>query len=276
MHSPNFGLMGPSLLRTNVLSELNSVQFLELQVHDNLKHKLDAIPALDVSTTFGGHVTLHGEGETDGKHRISFCSNDESTRKNYITECVNLYSNILTRTDKHDVKRIILHPDTLVSKIGRLKQLELLAKSLSELGDRIGNRVVICIEPRGGDRQGKVLRNHIQDIEILQQMLGMLGEKRVGFCIDIAQLFIVHGNTGIVNFLKKLETIQLPIKEFHLSDVFRSKYVKNRVAMEIGTGSIDWRLLLPFILGHCNELLIETLGGTKVFQRSKEFLISVI
>ena len=189
---------------------------------------------------------------------------------------MNLYSTILKKTDKYNVERIILHPDTLTSKIGRSQQLELLAKSLSELCDRIGNRVVICIEPRGGDRQGKVLRNHIQDIEIFQQMLRMLGEKRVGLCIDIAQLYIVHGNIGSVNFLKKLESIQLPVKEFHLSDVFRSKYVKNRVAMEIGTGSVDWRLLLPFILGHCNELLIETLGGTKVFQRSKEFLKSVI
>ena len=189
---------------------------------------------------------------------------------------MNLYSTVLTKTNKHNVERIILHPDTLTSKIGRSQQLELLAKSLSELSDRIGNHVLICIEPRGGDRQGKVLRNHIQDIEILQQMLKTLGEKRVCLCIDIAQLYIVHGNIGIVNFLKKIKSIQLPVKEFHLSDVFRSKYVKNRVAMEIGTGLVDWQLLLPFIFVHCNELLIETLGGIKVFQKSKEFLKSVI
>ena len=133
-----------------------SIQFLELQVHDILKHKLDVIPDLCVSTTFGGYVTLHGEGETDGKRKIAFCSHDESTRKNYITECVNLYSTILTKAEKHNVERIILHPDTLTSKIGRPQQLELLAKSLSELCDRLGNRVVVCIEPRGGDRQGKV------------------------------------------------------------------------------------------------------------------------
>lgn len=60
MHSPNFGLMGPSLLRANVLSELKSIQFLELQVHDNLKHRLDVIPDLGLSTSFGGYVTLHG------------------------------------------------------------------------------------------------------------------------------------------------------------------------------------------------------------------------
>lgn len=268
--------MGPSLLRANVLSELKSIQFLELQVHDNLKHRLDVIPDLGLSTSFGGYVTLHGEGETDGKRKIAFCSYDEPIRKNYIRECVDLYSTILTKTDKYDVERIILHPDSLTSKIGRSQQLELLAKSLSELCDHIGNRVVICIEPRGGDRQGKVLRNHIQDIEIFQQMLKIVGEKRVGLCIDIAQLFIIHGNIGSVNFLKKLKLIQLPVKEFHLSDVFQSKYVKNRVAMEIGTGSVDWLLLLPFILVHCNELLIETLGGIKIFQRSKEFLNSVI
>ena len=80
------------------------------------------------------------------------------------------------KTDKYNVERIILHPDTLTSKIGRTQQLELLAKSLSELSNRIGSRVLICIEPRGGDRQGKVLRNNLQDIEILQQMLKMLGE----------------------------------------------------------------------------------------------------
>ena len=183
--------MGPSLSRTNILSELKSIQFLELQVRDNLKHRLYAIHDLGVSNTFGGYVTLHGEGETDGKRKIVFCSHDESTRKNYVTECVNLYSTILTKTDKYNVERIILHPDTLTSKIGRTQQLELLAKSLSELSDRIGSRVLICIEPRGGDRQGKVLRNHLQDIEILQQMLKMLGEKRVGLCIDIAIFMIL-------------------------------------------------------------------------------------
>ena len=36
----------------------------------------------------------------------------------------------LKKTDKYNVERIILHPDTLTSKIGRTQQLELLAKSL--------------------------------------------------------------------------------------------------------------------------------------------------
>ena len=44
--------------------------------------------------------------------------------------------------------------------------------------------------------------------------------------------------------------------------------------MEVGTDSIDWRLILPPLLEHCSELLIETLGGIKVFQRSKSFLES--
>lgn len=46
--------------------------------------------------------------------------------------------------------------------------------------------------------------------------------------------------------------------------------------MEVGTGSIDWKLILPLILQHCGDLLIETLGGVRVFQRSKIFLESLL
>ena len=43
-------------------------------------------------------------------------------------------------------------------------------------------------------------------------------------------------------------------------------------------GAIDplWKLILPLILQHCNEFLIETLGGVKVFQRSKAYLESLV
>lgn len=57
-----------------------------------------------------------------------------------------------------------------------------------------------------------------------------------------------------------------------MSDVSQTKKVTNRVAMEVGKGAIDWKLILPLMLQHCNELLIETLGGIKVFGRSKSYL----
>ena len=94
------------------------------------------------------------------------------------------------------------------------------------------------------------------------------GINKIGLCIDIAQLFIVNGNNGIVRFLDDLRSLQLPVKEFHISNIYHNKKVTNRVAMEVGTGSIDWKLILPLLLQHCNELLIETLGGIKVYERS--------
>jgi sugar phosphate isomerase/epimerase len=102
------------------------------------------------------------------------------------------------------------------------------------------------------------------------------GINKIGLCIDIAQLFIVHGNNGIVRFPNDLRSLRLPVKEFHISDVYQNKKVTNRVAMEVGTGAIDWQLIFPLLLQHCRELLIETLGGIKVFQRSKSFLESLV
>lgn len=135
----------------------------------------------------------------------------------------------------------------------------------------------VCIEPRGGDLQRKVLRPEIEDIRILQEKLNSNGINKIGLCLDIAQLFIVHGNNGIVLFLDEIRSLQLPVKEFHISDVYHNnKKVTNRVAMEVGTGSIDWQLILPLLLQHCNELLIETLGGIKVYQRSRSFLESLV
>jgi hypothetical protein len=46
--------------------------------------------------------------------------------------------------------------------------------------------------------------------------------------------------------------------------------------MEVGTGEIDWGLIFPSMRQHCNNFLIETIGGTNVFQRSKQFLESLI
>jgi sugar phosphate isomerase/epimerase len=120
------------------------------------------------------------------------------------------------------------------------------------------------------------LRAEIEDIKILEQYLVSAGIGNIGLCIDVAQLFVVHGNNGIIQFLDELKSIRLSIKEFHISDVLNNEKIKNRVAMEVGTGAIDWQLILPSVLQHCNNLLIETLGGIKVFQRSKSYLESLM
>lgn len=133
----------------------------------------------------------------------------------------------------------------------------------------------VCIEPRGGDSQRKVLRANIEDIRLLEEYLSTNGI-HVGLCIDVAQLFVVHGNEGTARVLQDLKSIRLSIKEFHISDVRQTQKVTNRIAMEVGTGQINWKLILPLLLEHCNNFLIETLGGMKVFQRSKAYLESLL
>jgi hypothetical protein len=129
---------------------------------------------------------------------------------------------------------------------------------------------------RGGDRHRKVLRANLDDILLLDYYLNSTGGPRIGLCIDVAQLFTLYGNSGTAEFLKQLKSACLPVKEFHVSDVLSTEVTTHRVAMEVGSGNINWKLILPLILENCNNLLIETLGGVKVFQRSKMFLESLM
>jgi hypothetical protein len=249
--------------------------FIELQLHDNIMEKIDTDKPIHIPE-YSGYFTFHGEGETDGKKRIKFCSPDNHERSTYIEHCINLYNRLLECLPNYKVSRLILHPDTLNKRSERNAQIDLLAYSLSELTDKINGIDSICIEPRGGSSQGKVLRLEIEDVNSLGNTISSLGIRNVGLCIDIAQLHTVHGTNGALQFLKSLKSIKVPVKELHLSDLLQTTKVKNRVAMEIGTGSIDWKLILPLILQHCNDLLIETLGGVRVFQRSKMFLDSLM
>jgi hypothetical protein len=252
----------------------SEASFAEVQIHDKLKGTSEWIRRMQTPKEFKGYLTLHGEGETDGR-RILFCSDEKDVREKYVKESANLYNTLSDILIPHKIKRIIVHPDTLVGKSPRSKKLEYLAQSLLALEEQLDD-LQVCIEPRGCDRQRKVLRAEIEDIRILQEKLNSIGINKIGLCLDIAQLFIVHGNNGIVLFLDELRSLQLRVKEFHISDVYHNKKVTNRVAMEVGTGSIDWHLILPLLLQHCNELLIETLGGIKVYQRSKSFLESLV
>lgn len=101
------------------------------------------------------------------------------------------------------------------------------------------------------------------------------GTQGIGLCIDLAQVIIVHGTEGnAINFLNQLrESFDMPILEWHLSDVAINQ---NRVAVEVGKGRINWTKLLPSVVSCCRSILIETLGGTKVFQRSRAHLESLV
>jgi len=270
--------MGSSLY--NLTKELeiayDQASFVELQIHDKFKQDHLIINSLKEPVGFPGYFTFHGEGETDGKRRINLCAPDSIIRREYIKESLDLYYLVACNLKSHRIVRLILHPDSLMQRITRKQAIEFLALSLVEISDGLKDIECICIEPRGGDRQGKVLRTEIEDIRILEQYLISAGIRNIGLCIDVAQLFIIHGNKGILHFLNELKSIRLPVKELHISDVITNEKTKNRVAMEVGKGRIDWKLILTLILQHCSDLLIETLGGVKVFQRSKSYLDSLL
>lgn len=273
--SLEYGFMNTRLesLEDDILALEDSAGFLEVQIHDKLLGPFSRIGTkVNFPDSFSGYVTLHGEGETDGRRRIQFCSPDNSERQRYISNCLTLYETVIDHL-KGEVRRVILHPDSLASRTQKQAQIQLLAASLADLQDKL-SKVQVCIEPRGGFRQKKVLQSDMKDILSLGNHLSSLGaSNRIGLCIDLAQSVIVHGNQGTVTFLDNLRSINLRVQELHLSDVAVGQ---NRVAAEVGKGRVDWANILPAALKCCKAILIETLGGVKVFRRSKGYLQDLV
>lgn len=275
-----YGFMSSKLTRLplDVDALHYSDHFIELQIHDSLHEQFDNIKHLAVlPETFTGYITLHGEGETDGKRKILFSSANSVERLQYVSDCVILYQKVIDHF-YNKTRRLILHPDSISKREPRGTQLQALAASLVEMHDRLPKKIQICIEPRGGDRQKKVLRTQLEDIQILHEHLSSLGaSKKIGLCVDLAQVAIVHGSdvdNGASKFLEQLKLSQgLSILEWHLSDVAINE---NRVGVEVGKGRINWIKLLPSVVSCCRSILIETLGGTKVFQRSRAHLESLV
>lgn len=96
--------------------------FIEIQSHDKLKIKKDLFYEYKVSDSFYGFFTLHGEGETDGSRRIFFCSDEKDVRERYVRESTNLYNSFIDILHPCKIKRIIVHPDTLVGTSTRSKK----------------------------------------------------------------------------------------------------------------------------------------------------------
>lgn len=84
-----------------------------------------------------GYFTFHGEGETDGKRKLKFCSTRSIERITYVKKSIDLYNKFLESFGNHKVSRFILHPDTINRKTSRHSQIEQLALSLSQIVDQI-------------------------------------------------------------------------------------------------------------------------------------------
>ena len=90
--------MAPSLKKKiNNLDILNSyADFIEFQVHDELKHNIITLDHISPPINdIPGYFTIHGEGETDQKSKIRFCSKNSNERKQYVNESIFLYSSVL-------------------------------------------------------------------------------------------------------------------------------------------------------------------------------------
>ena len=245
--------------------------FAEIPVHDKLMEKSRRYveELFRVKNNSVEFLTLHGEGETDGKRHIEFSSNDYKLRREYVNRVTDLFELIIDTVDTN-IKSIILHPGRFSKRVPRDKQILWTAESLVEISDTLSN-VTICLESRGGKNQGKVIRVIEKDILLFEKYLRDLGTTRVHHCLDIAQGFIVHGQFGLERLLVNLRAEQINIEEFHVSDVNRSSRGFFQLAQEIGNGQIDWNPIFELI-PHGSRILIETLGGTIIFERSLQFL----
>jgi hypothetical protein len=245
----------------------DEISFIEVQAHDKLKNsKLD----FKISGHFEGYITIHGEKETDGIRRIRFSDPDAEIRKKYLESSATLYMAVADSLGMKRVRRIILHPDKATRREKTQDQLRRMMESLAELHDMLPKSIQLCIEPRG-DRSGrKVLKLELEDLFFFEDYLG--AGSGIGLCLDIAQIVAMHGNRNAETFLREVERMRLDVGELHLSDILIVGKLKNRVAMEIGTGMVDWDALLPHAWKLCRACLIETLGGIPVFRRSKHFL----
>jgi sugar phosphate isomerase/epimerase len=249
----------------------DEISFIEVQAHDKLKNsKLD----FKISGHFEGYITIHGEEETDGIRRIRFSDPDAEIRKKYLESSATLYIAVADSLGMKRVRRIVLHPDKATRREKTQDQLRRMMESLAELHDMLPKSIQLCIEPRG-DRSGrKVLKLDLEDLFFFEDYLG--AGSGIGLCLDIAQIVAMHGNRNAETFLREVERMRLDVGELHLSDILTVGKLKNRVAMEIGTGMVDWEALLPHAWKLCRACLIETLGGIPVFRRSKHFLEKMI
>ena len=245
--------------------------FIEVPFHDReVNSSPESISSrYRVSPEFKGSVTLHGEGETDGKRKILFSSEDREKRVSYSTQLASALSTVQKRLDKHLIA-LIVHPPTHNRRFSRSKEIKWLAESLSILYEK-ANGIEICVESRGSDRQGKVIRILPEDILLLQDEVNRLGA-RISHCLDIAQSYVSFGIAGTVDMLNFFQKQNMHLGEIHASDVGKYSTGHPRVSMSIGSGLIDWKACIPRISQSNIRVLIEVIGGVKPYLESIDYL----
>lgn len=276
LNTLDIGFM-PSGLRylDRVLPKIISLaDFIEISVQDQrastqykiLQNFFDE-GVFDDFTIANKYIVLHGEGEMDGKRRIKLASFDTQKRLDYITFLSDSYQDFKYNFGDL-IKSVVLHPDSLRNSKHQDKKIELLVDSLIRLEDEL-YPVNLVIESRGS-KDRKVLRPTFEDISTFHEILKERGAKNIYQCFDIAQCFILAGQEGLVDLLQKLNTFNIPICEFHVSDVRISSLKIPQTAQMVGSGLIRWDQVIPLLKG--KRMLIETIGGVNVFNRSIEFL----
>src|SRR5271157_2710439 len=146
---PHFGYMNVHLekLESEAAALRDETSFIEIQLHDRLKSIGLVYGPCALPDSFRGYITIHGEGETDGKRRLEFTSPDHHQRSSYVDETLKLFNKGILSLGSRRIKRLILHPDSNRKGESRERQIKFLAQSLEEMRDGIPNNIEVCIEP---------------------------------------------------------------------------------------------------------------------------------
>jgi hypothetical protein len=244
----------------------NRADFIEIPVHDDF---LVERRQVHIPKNYRGFITLHGEGETDGRRRIKFADPSRTIRLRYVAKVARIFNRVSEQVGSSLVKAVIVNPSHLARTHHKDTQFAWFADSLAELRDTC---VVpeICVEPRGGEQQRKLVRSETHDISSLWEAVKDRGVE-IMYCIDVAQTHCAYGISGIESIIRESASNGVPISELHISDVVRTER-STRVGMEIGTGEVKFAKVLKETRNLICRLLIETIGGVRVFSRSLDFL----
>jgi hypothetical protein len=244
----------------------NRADFIEIPAHDDF---LVERRRVQVPKNYRGFITLHGEGETDGKERIKFADPSRTIRLRYVAKVSRIFNRASEQVGSSLVRAAIVHPGRIARTYDKDRQFSWFADSLAELRDRC---VVpeICVEPRGGEQQRKLVRSETHDISSLWEAIKDRGVG-VTYCIDVAQTYCAYGISGVASVIRESASNGVPIGELHMSDVVRTGS-STRIGMEIGTGEVEFMKVLRETQNLICRLLIETIGGVHVFSRSLDFL----
>lgn len=277
--SCEFGFMAhrPSLLTKN-LSTLNSfADFIEFSINNERLEEIinDTATSTEINglTLLRPYLTIHGEGELHGStFKVNFCNHDPLVRKNYINFLSRGYNALLERIT-HPINAIILHPDKLSKTTTHENQIELFVESLLQLEDSLPG-IELCVESRGS-KTPHVLQPDLEQLSQFESLLRENGSKNVAHCLDIPQAYIYHSNENeLISFLQNLHELDLPITEYHISDVRTNRNGHPQLGRVVGSGLINWKKFAYLFEG--KRVLYEVLGGITTFLQSHIYIADLL